>query len=149
MIRYLFSVIAVAAAVNAFADDAPTSYPVPPSAVSLAADSRFFELRTYHVVPGKLEALHSRFRDVTNKLFTKHGMTVLGYWLAMTKEGQYENTLVYLLAFPSHQARDKAWKEFAEDQDWKKAKADSEKDGKLVEKVDSIYMNATDYSPLK
>jgi hypothetical protein len=67
----------------------------------------------------------------------------------MNKEGQYENTLVYLLAFPSHEARDKAWKEFSADPEWQTAKADSEKNGKLVEKVESSYMTATDYSPMK
>jgi len=149
MIRYLFSIIAVVAALNVFADDAPTIYPPPPSSASLAKDSRFFEMRTYHAAPGKLEALHSRFRDFTNKLFTKHGMTMVGYWVPMNKEGQYENTLVYVLAFPSREAHDKSWKEFSEDPEWKAAKADSEKSGKLVEKVDSVYMTATDYSPIK
>jgi hypothetical protein len=149
MIRCVFSIIVAMAALNAFADDTAKTSPAAPSTNSLAKDSRFFEMRTYHAAPGKLEALHSRFRDFTNKLFTKHGMTMVGYWVPMTKEGQYENTLVYVLAFSSHEAHDKAWKEFADDPEWKAAKSDSEKNGKLVEKVDSVYMTATDYSPIK
>jgi hypothetical protein len=152
MIRYLFSIIAAVAALNvlnAFADDAPTLYPAPPTTASLAKDSRFFELRTYHAAPGKLEALHSRFRDFTNKLFTKHGMTMVGYWVPMNKDGTCQNTLIYILAFPDRAAHDKAWKEFSEDPEWKTVKAASEKDGKLVEKVDSVIMSATDYSPIK
>ena len=146
MIRYFLSIIAIVAALNAFADDAGKT---PPSSPSLAKDSRFFEMRTYHVAPGKLEALHARFRDFTNKLFAKHGMEMVGYWVPMNKEGQYENTLVYVLAFPSREARDKAWKDFADDLEWHAVKAETEKNGRLVEKVDSVFMTATDYSPIK
>jgi hypothetical protein len=143
MIRYFLSIIAVMATLNAFAGNQMQTSP------SLAKDSRFFELRTYHAAPGKLEALHARFRNFTNKLFVKHGMEIVGFWVPMNKDGQYENTLVYLLAFPSHEARDKDWKEFTDDIEWHAVKLDSEKNGRLVEKVDSIYMTATDYSPIK
>jgi hypothetical protein len=149
MIRYLFSIIAVVAALNAFADDAAKTPPSSPSSPSLAKDSRFFEMRTYHAAPGKMEALHARFRDFTNKLFAKHGMEMVGYWVPMNKEGQSENTLVYILAFPSREARDKAWKDFADDLEWHAVKAETEKNGRLVEKVDSVFMTATDYSPIK
>jgi hypothetical protein len=149
MIRHLISIIAVMAALNAFADDAAKTSPSSPSPPSLARASRFFEMRTYHAAPGKLEALHARFRDFTNKLFVKHGMEMVGYWVPMNKEGQYENTLVYILAFPSREAHDKAWKDFADDPEWRAVKAETEKNGKLVEKVDSVFMTATDYSPIK
>jgi hypothetical protein len=146
MIRYIISVIVALAAVNAWAEDTAPSVPASPS---LAKDSRFFEMRTYHAAPGKLEALHARFRNFTTKIFTKHGMSMVAFWVPMDKDGKYENKLVYVLAFPSHEARDKAWKEFSDDLEWHAVKADSEKDGRLVEKVDSVYMTATDYSPIK
>jgi hypothetical protein len=133
------------AAASALAQD---SVPVL-TAPMLALDSRFFELRTYHVKPGKLEALETRFRDHVNKIFAKHGMQVIGFWVPMEKDGAYENLLVYMLAFPNRQARDDDWKAFTADPDWKTVKAESEKDGKLVEKVDSQYLTATEYSPLK
>jgi hypothetical protein len=138
--------IAATAALMANAAVAQTDAAVPPS---LAKDSRFFEMRTYHAAPGKLEALHARFRDHTNKLFAKHGMDVVAYWVPMDKEGHYENTLVYILAFPNREAHDRAWKAFQDDPDWKAARAESEKNGRLVEKVDSVFMTATDYSPIK
>ena len=149
MIRYLFSIIAVVAALNAFADDAAITKHSPASSPSLATSSRFFEMRTYHAAPGKLEALHARFRDHTNKIFTKHGMDLVGYWVPMNKAGQYENTLVYILAYPSREAHDKAWKDFSADPEWQAAKTASEKNGALVVKVDSVFMTATDYSPVK
>src|SRR5439155_4647743 len=72
---------------------------------------RVFELRTYATPPGKLDALHARFRDHTTDLFRKHGMTVIGYWRP-TDEKLKDNTLIYLLPFPSQAAHDEAWKGF-------------------------------------
>ena len=109
---------------------------------------RFFEMRTYYTNPGKMPALHARFKDHTTKLFEKHGMTNIGYWSPTTGENA-ENTMVYILAYPSKEAREKSWKAFVEDPDWKKAKADSEKDGVLVSKVVSVFMTPTEYSAIK
>jgi NIPSNAP len=117
----------------------------PPKSTS---DARVFELRTYYANPGKMAALHARFRDHTCKLFEKHGMTLIGFWSPIDKD-KSEEVMVYLLAFPSKEAADKAWKAFRADPDWIKAKADSEKDGPLVKKVDSVYLTPTDYSKLK
>jgi hypothetical protein len=112
------------------------------------AKTRFFEMRTYIANPGKMQALHARFRDHTNKLFVKHGMELVGYWTP-TKGENAENTLIYILAYPSEEARKTSWDAFQNDPDWKKAKAESEKDGVLVSKVISQFMVPTDYSPIK
>ena len=111
-------------------------------------DTRVFELRTYTATAGKIDALHARFRDHTLKLFEKHNMTVVGFW-APTDEQQAKRQLVYLLAFPNEEAAIKSWKDFQADPEWKAVKAASEKDGPIVEKIDSVYLNPTDYSPLK
>jgi len=112
------------------------------------SDSRVFELRVYHAAPGKMEALHARFRDHTCNLFKKHGMTVIGFWSPMAPQ-ESQQTLIYLLAFPSKEAADASWKAFQEDPEWKAVKEESEKNGALVEKVDSTFLNPTDYSPIK
>ena len=117
------------------------------AADTLAAD-KVYELRVYHTNPGKLEALHARFRDHTCKLFKKHGMELIGFWTP-TQGEEANNTLYYIIAFPSVEAQKKAWQEFKDDPDWKQAKADSEKEGVLVNKVDSTNLKATDYSPLR
>jgi hypothetical protein len=109
---------------------------------------RFFEMRTYYANPGKISALHARFRDHTCKLFEKHGMTNIGYWQQSSGDNA-ENTLVYILAYPSEEARKKSWDDFVNDPEWKKAKADSEKDGVLVARVESKFMKPTDYSLIK
>jgi len=124
-----------------------TAEPDGSSSASLAKDSRCFELRTYYAAPGKIEALHARFRDHTNKLFLKHGMELVGYWVPSDKE--QGDKLIYILAHKSREAAKKSWQDFQNDPEWKKVKAESEANGKLVEKVDSVFMTATDYSPIK
>ena len=109
---------------------------------------RLFELRTYTTAPGKLDALHARFRDHTNKIFVKHGMQLVGYWTP-TDDATASNTLIYILAYPSLEARQASWKGFNNDPDWKKAFAESRADGPIVTKVDSRFMTPTDYSPIR
>src|SRR5262245_30292895 len=110
--------------------------------MSAETDSRIFELRTYYAHPGKLDALHARFRDHTTKLFEKHGMTNIGY---LTPVENPDNKLVYILAYPSREAREKSWKAFLSDPDWKKAAQASEASGPLVAKFESQFLTATDY----
>jgi hypothetical protein len=108
-------------------------------------ETRLFELRTYHTAPGKLEELHTRFRDHTMKLFEKHGITNIGYW---TPVDNTNHLLIYILAYPDRQAREQDWKEFMGDPEWQKVWKASEVNGKLVEKVDSVFLKPTDFSPM-
>ena len=113
-----------------------------------AVDTRVFEMRTYYAAPGKMKDLHARFRDHTCKLFEKHGITLIGFW-SPTKPEDAEQKIIYVLAYPNKEAAEKSWKEFMADPYWKAAQKKSEENGKLVSKVESVYMNPTDYSPLK
>jgi hypothetical protein len=106
-------------------------------------DTTVYELRTYTTHPGRLPALNKRFREHTMKLFEKHGMTNIMYWTPVDKE----DTLIYVLRHNSPDAAKKSWDGFRGDPDWIKARDASEKDGKIVLKVESVYMKATDYSP--
>ena len=109
--------------------------------------NRLFEMRIYHTNPGKLDALNARFRDHTTKLFEKHGMENVGYWVPQGDDRK--NQLIYILAFPDRAARDKAFKDFGADPDWQKARDESEKPGKIVQKVESIFLTPTDYSKMR
>jgi hypothetical protein len=140
MNRIILAVVAVGGLVGA-------GYAAGSSSATERAD-RFFEMRIYYTNPGKMPALHARFKNHTTRLFEKHGMTNVGYWSPTTGDNA-ENTLVYILAYPSKEAREKAWKDFLADPEWIKAKADSEKDGALVAKVDSRFMTPTEYSSIK
>lgn len=108
------------------------------------ASTRVYEMRTYHVAPGKMEALHARFRNHTQRLFNKHGIGEVGYWVPMDQSDQ---RLVFILDYPNREVREKAWKAFMDDPDWQAAYKASEAQGKLVEKVDQVFMQLTDYSP--
>lgn len=117
------------------------------AAAGLAAaeeSPRLYELRTYRAEPGKLDALLARFRDHTCRLFEKHGMTNVGYWVPAENP---ERLLIYLLSYPDRAARDAAWEAFLNDAEWKKARADSEADGSLVAGIEERFLTATDFSP--
>ena len=109
---------------------------------------RLFELRTYTTHEGKLDDLHKRFSNHTNRLFKKHGMDLIGYWTPAVGP-ESKNTLVYMLAYPNMQARKKAWSGFLNDPAWKKAFKESRADGPIVKKVVSKFLNPTDYSSIK
>jgi hypothetical protein len=121
---------------------------VRPGAVVQAQGARVFELRTYTSPDGKLDALQQRFRDHTRRIFDKHGMTSIGYWIPQD-EPLKSNTLIYILAHPSREAAKKNWAEFAADPEWKQVSADSQKDGPIVSKVVSVFMDPADYSAIK
>ena len=104
------------------------------TAVSAEKDTRLFEMRTYFAAPDKLDALNARFRDHTTKLFTKHGITNVGYWMPIENP---DNTLVYVLAYPNREAREVSWKAFGADPDWQAARKASEVNGKLLVKIDA------------
>lgn len=109
---------------------------------------RVFEIRTYHTLPGRLDALHKRFREHTMKMFEKHGMTNVAYWTFEDSPAK-ENTLIYVISHASREQAKANWAAFSADPEWQKIAADSQVDGKIVERVESVFVDATDYSPLK
>ncbi len=111
-------------------------------------ENRVFEMRTYYAHPGRMEAMHARFRNHTCKLFEKHGMTIIGFWSPID-EKEAAQKMVYILAYPSKEAAEKSWDAFRNDPEWIKARDASEKDGKIVAKVDSVFLNPTDYSAIQ
>ena len=112
------------------------------------AQNRVYELRTYTCNEGKLDALKARFRDHTIEIFNRHGMESIGYWVPQDPE-RSKTTLIYILAHPSREAAAKNWKEFPADPEWKKVAADSEANGKIVQKAESVFMDPADFSKLK
>lgn len=105
-----------------------------------------FELRVYHTSEARLPALLARFRDHTVGLFMKHGITSVAYWTPID-EPLKGRTLFYILKFPSREEAAKRWKAFQDDPDWVKVKTESEASGKIVEKIDSTFLEMTDFSP--
>lgn len=125
---------------------APPSPPcgpgLPTTSASVDKQSRCFELRTYTVREGSsIDLLHKRFRESTSALFRKHGMTIVGYWQSVSKP----NTMIYLLSYKDNVARDASWAAFNVDPDWVKTRTDMV----VSVQIESEFMTATDYSPLK
>ncbi len=112
------------------------------------AQNRVFELRTYTCNEGKLEALKARFRDHTIEIFKRHGMESIGYWVPQDPE-RSKNTLIYIIAHSSREQADKNWAAFRADPEWQKVSAASDANGKIVQKVESVFMSPADFSPLK
>ncbi|MDX2046060.1 MAG: NIPSNAP family protein [Chitinophagaceae bacterium] len=110
---------------------------------------RVFELRTYYCHPGKLSDLNTRFRNHTLKLFEKHGMTNVAYWETIEKEANVQPKLVYILAHKSEEAGKASFDTFRKDPEWMKVASESEKGGKIVEKIESVYMKPLAFSAIK
>jgi hypothetical protein len=106
------------------------------------------EIRTYTAAAGKLDALHARFRDHTVALFKKHDMTSVGYFTPQDAPLK-QNTLIYILVHPSREAAAENWQAFQNDPEWQKVKAASETQGALTTKMESVFVDPTDYSPMK
>lgn len=112
------------------------------------SSERVFELRTYKATPGNLDKLLARFRDHTMRIFEKHGMTNIGYWIP-TDEAESADTLVYLLSHESQEAATNSWRAFSQDPEWQKVNADSNANGPILDSVQRKFMTATDFSQMK
>ena len=110
---------------------------------------RVFELRTYYVNEGKLDDLHKRFRDHTCQLLKKHGAELIGFWTPMDEKDGKGAKLIYLVAFPSRETARKTWEAFGKDPEWRKVYQESHKNGVLVKRVESVYLEPTDYRAMK
>lgn len=139
-------VLGVCTAVAAAGCAAPSAAGRPPEA--RAQETRVFELRTYTAPPGQLPALHRRFREHTTRLFERHGMTNVGYWTPRDS-ARAGNTIVYLLAHSSREAARASWAAFGRDPEWQRVRAESEAGGRIVERVESVFLDPTDYSRMQ
>ncbi len=137
------SIAAVSCTSTKTSSSSSTAKIATPSA-STIQQNPFYEMRTYYAAPGKLADLNARFRNNTMQIFAKHGMVNLGYWVPVENP---DNKLIYILSYPSREARDLSWKAFGADPEWQAVAKASEANGKLVAKVESVFMENTDYSP--
>ncbi len=129
----LFPAAALAAALHGVDHSAPEA-------------SMIYELRVYHIVPGKQNDLLARFRDHTDGLFARHGMKSLAYWTPLDEPAK-STTLIYILQHPSREAAAANWQSFQNDPEWISVRDKSQENGKLVVSIDSTFMAMTDFSP--
>ena len=102
-----------------------------------------YEMRIYTANEGKLDALHERFRGNTMRIFEKHGMQNVAYWIPTDQE----DTLIYIIAHKDADAAAASWQAFVSDPEWQEVYAASIADGRLVKNIENTFMTKTDYSP--
>ena len=107
-----------------------------------------FELRTYTAAEGKFSDLLARFRDHTLRIFEKHGMTNVGYWTPQD-EPLSANTLIYVLAHPSREEAEQSWRDFSRDPEWQSVAEESQRDGRLIAGLERVFLDPTDFSPMR
>jgi NIPSNAP len=105
------------------------------------------ELRIYHCVPGRLPDLNKRFETITLKLWEKHGIRQVGFWTALI--GESNNALYYMLEWESLAERERIWNAFATDPQWLAARAETEKNGPIVQYLSNSILTPTSYSAAK
>jgi hypothetical protein len=110
--------------------------------------NRVYELRTYTAPDGKLPELQARFRNHTLRLFEKHGMKNHGYWVPQDAPAK-DNTLIYVISHDSREAAKKSWSAFGADPEWRQVAKESQANGRILTGVVSVYMDPTDYSPMR
>jgi hypothetical protein len=106
-----------------------------------------YELRIYHAAPGKLPELNERFERHTLPKWKEHGICPIGFWTCYI--GPSSNTLTYILSWADLAARERIWNAFASDPEWIAAKAETEKDGVLVDHLENMILTPTSYSNLQ
>ena len=136
--RQLLQSTAALTLAGAFAAEAQSSDDITPETV--------YELRIYHLNPGKLPLILERFRGRERKIFTRHGMHCVAFWTP-TEQPLAGQTLVYMLRHKSREAARASWAAFQADPEWVALKAESEKDGPFVAKYDITFLALTDFSP--
>jgi hypothetical protein len=120
---------------------------LPLSSVQAAKSAPVFELRVYTTHPGKMPDLLARFKNHTTKIFERHGMANVGYWVPVEqKDG---DKLYYILKHQSREAAAASWKAFGADPEWIKVRTESEAEGPIVKGVESTFMAATEFSAIK
>ncbi|MSO77565.1 MAG: NIPSNAP family protein [Alphaproteobacteria bacterium] len=106
-----------------------------------------YELRVYYAIPGRLPALLKRFDTITLKIWERHGIRQAGFWTVAV--GESNQALYYLLAWESLADREKKWATFQADPEWISKRAETEKDGPIVERVVNQILQPTSFSAVK
>ena len=103
-----------------------------------------YELRIYQCIPGKLPGLLKRFETKTLDIGKKHGIRPTGFWTVLIGDGN--NDLHYMLAWESLAEREQKWNAFMADPEWVSKRAESERDGPIIQTLSSQILTPTGFS---
>jgi hypothetical protein len=105
------------------------------------------ELRIYHCMPGRIGDLNKRFETITLKLWEKHGIRQAGFWTVAIGPGNH--ILYYMLEWENLTERDRKWTAFSTDPEWLAKRAETEKNGPIVQHLENYILQPTSYSKVK
>ncbi len=106
-----------------------------------------YEMRVYRCVPGRLPALLNRFQNTTLQIWERFGIRQAGFWTTLV--GQSNQELIYMLAWESLAEREQKWNAFMSDPEWVAKRAESEKDGPILQNISSQFLAPTAFSSVK
>ena len=106
-----------------------------------------YELRTYRCIPGRMPALLKRFETITLQLWEKHGIKQAGFWTTLV--GESNQDLIYMLAWESLAERERKWTAFSTDPEWIEKRAETERDGAIVQTLSNQLLTPTGFSSVK
>jgi hypothetical protein len=104
----------------------------------------FFELRVYTALPGKRDALAARFANRTAAIYTRHGITNVGYWIPQQSVPAMDisaaNTFIYMRGYPSREERDRRVKARGDDPEFIEVvtRAEQDPEAKLIERIYNV-----------
>jgi hypothetical protein len=120
---------------------------LPHAAAKTRSQKMIHELRIYHCAPGRLPALLKRFETITLKIWERHGIRQAGFWTVAV--GDSNNDLYYLLEWESLAEREKKWTAFQNDPEWIAKRAETEKDGPILNSLGNLILQPTSFSSVK
>jgi hypothetical protein len=106
-----------------------------------------YELRIYHCMPGRLPDLNKRFETITLKIWEKHGIRQVGFWTVLVGDSNMD--LYYILEWKDMAERERLWNIFMADPEWQEKRAETEKNGPIVAKINNLFLSPTQYSRIK
>jgi len=110
-------------------------------------DAMLYELRIYHAMPGRMPDLNRRFETITLKIWERFGIRQVGFWNVQI--GESNQDLYYMLEWKDLAERERIWSAFMADPEWQKARAETEKNGPLLQSISNYMLTPTVYSKMK
>ena len=67
----------------------------------------------------------------------------------MRREIEKSHALVYIIVHNSREAAETSWQNFRDDPEWQRVSRESQANGRIVDNIESVFLDPTDYSPMQ
>ena len=106
-----------------------------------------YEMRTYHCMPGRLPALLKRFETDTLALWKKHGIRQAGFWTVLVGDSNLK--LIFMIAWESMAEREQKWNAFQADPGLAASRAETEREGVIIQRASNEFLKPTAFSSVQ